>query len=273
MPRYLTCDQHSGAWLTARRGRITASRMAHVIDYNEPSSAKAKEAGFKLVREAVAAGVKGIPSAKRTRYFEELRAERLTHRCIEHYVTPYMDHGTSMESIARMAYEVALDVRVEEVGFAIDDDLDYWGASVDGLVGTDGMVEIKGPQDLTHFAYKEAGIVPPEYEPQMMTGMEVNKRKYCDFISYIEDNPEDPIPLDLRLFVVRLDYDPTRAQYLRNEAVRFNDELEQSIAKLRGKPYAWTAGDEVKEQLRKSVSLDDALLTDADIEWAKGGFK
>lgn len=239
MPKILSSNQRSAEWLKAREGRICASRIKDVISYLKNGKESAKRYGYRL----------------------ELIAERLTGLAVERYVSPAMDWGSEYEPMARAAYEIANDVMVQQVGFAVHDDLEFSGASVDSLVGEDGIAEYKCPNTTTHLEWMMEGKVPEEHEPQCTWGMEVWGRKYADFVSF------DPrLPEHLRIFVCRLDYDPERAKYLRDEVIKFETEIEAAIAKLGG-------GSVVKEQLRKSVSLDDALLTDADIEWAKGGFK
>lgn len=242
MPIFVPVEPNSPEWLKARIGYITASRIADVC--------------HRLTRKSKN-GEKGDPGGDRIKYLKQLRGERTTGRSTEQFVSKYMDHGTEYEGIARAAYEAAFDVEVTRVGFVIHSDLDFSGASPDALVGTDGMLEIKCPQIETHYDWKEAGVVPPEYEPQMMWGMEVCQRQWCDFVSFHPDAPDD-----LRIFVIRLDYDPERAKYLREEVSQFNAEVEASIARLRGK----TA---LKEQLRKSVDADLGI-TDADLpQWAR----
>lgn len=258
---YVQCQQNTPEWLHARCGMITASKIVDVISYNQPSAAVAKELGYKLVRDAVRAGVKGEPGADRLRYLKQVRGERLTGRTTEQYVSKYMYHGSEYETLARGAYIVACDAEVEQVGFAIHPDLPYSGASPDALVNEDGLLEIKCPQIETHLDYLDAGVVPEEYEPQCMWGMEVCERKWCDFMSFHPDAPEN-----LRVFIVRLEYDPERAAELRREVVKFNDEVEASIARLQTRT---SPKDAVREALRESVAQDEGYLTDEDIEWAK----
>ncbi len=241
MPKFLSVDQNSAAWLKAREGRITGSRLADVISYCEPTAAQAKDAGFKLVRDAVAAGLQGKESAKRANYRMELIAERLTGMAVEKYVSPAMDWGTEYEPMARAAYELAYDVMVDQVGFAVHPTLDFSGASPDCLVGDKGMAEFKCPNTTTHLEYRMNGVVPELYEPQMMWEMECCERFWCDFVSF------DPrLPDDLRIFVMRLDYDPARAKYLREEVRKFNAEIEDAIARLRG-------GSTLKQKLTESL--------------------
>lgn len=244
MPIFVPVQQNTAEWLQERCGDITASRIADVTSY--------------LTRKSKN-GEKGDPSGDRIAYLKELRGERTTGRATEKHVSKYMDHGAEYESVARAAYEAAFNVEVRRVGYVRHSDLPYSGASPDALVGDDGMLEIKCPQIETHYDWKEAGVVPPEYEPQMMWGMEVCERKWCDFVSFHPDAPDD-----LRIFIVRLEYDPVTGAYYREEVQKFHAEVEASIAKLRG-PVT------LKEQLRESIELDPELyITDADLpDWAR----
>jgi hypothetical protein len=102
--------------------------------------------------------------------------------------------GHELEGTARADYEMIHQVRVDPVGF-ITDDLARWGTSTDGLVGDDGLVEIKN-LIATRFAklkiyYQRHGIIPTEYIPQVQGELFVSEREWCDFIAY---HPQfDPI--------------------------------------------------------------------------------
>ena len=216
MPKFITADQQSSAWLKAREGRITASRIKDVLSFN----------------------ANGKPSAKRTGYLMELVAERLTGRAEEHYVSPAMDHGTEFEPIARAAYEMAFNVDVIRVGFAVHPALDFAGASVDGLVGDQGIIEIKAPNTTTHLRWIMDGVVPEEHVAQIQWGMQCTERLWGDFITF------DPRMNDqsLQTFIApRLEYDPNLPEKLQKvvgaktymEAViNFNAEIEETISKL-----------------------------------------
>jgi putative phage-type endonuclease len=235
--KFLNVNQGTAEWLEIRRGRITASRMADVVT--------------ELKRGGTSAGYRDYRLA--------LVAERLTGQCEENYVSPYMDWGTEYEPMARAAYEVAFDVMVDRIGFAIHPEMDFAGASPDALVGTDGVLEIKAPKTTTHLAWRLAGAVPEEYVPQMLWEMECCERKWCDFVSF------DPrLPDGIRLFCVRLDYNPELAATYRTKVTALNGEVEEMIAKLGGRS-------EFKEQLRQSVAIDpEMMITDADLPaWAR----
>lgn len=173
---WIECIQGSAEWFNARVGMVTASRAA----------------------EAVSMLKNGGSSKGREKYKVEILTEILTGKPVEHYVSPAMDFGIEYEPVARSVYEMHMGVEVEQWGFVIHPTISRAGASPDGLVGADGLVEIKVPLGTTHMQYLDADVVPEEYIPQMDWQMACTERKWCDFVSY------DPrIPDDFSLFVKR----------------------------------------------------------------------
>ena len=189
--------QGSDEWKQARLGRVTASRVADVI-------AKTKS-GY---------------GASRANYMAELIAERLTGVPAEKYTNAAMAWGTATEDEARAAYEFQAGVVVETVGFVAHPDIENCGASPDGCVGADGLLEIKCPNTATHIDTLLGQAIPAKYATQMLWQMECTGRKWCDFVSY------DPrLPGTMQLFVKRLDRDDERLAEIRAEVVKFLDEL------------------------------------------------
>src|SRR5208283_4140098 len=87
--------------------------------------------------------------------------------------------------------------------------IDRGAASPDGVVGKDGLIEIKCPETTTHLEYLIAGVVPEEYQPQMLWQMACTGRKWCDFVSY-----DQRLPKHLQLFQARFNRDDMRiAEY------------------------------------------------------------
>jgi putative phage-type endonuclease len=203
--RTIDCEQGSGAWLAARAGRITASRVADCLAYTK----------------------KGDETQKRADYRVELVAERLSGLAVEKYVTFAMKEGTRLEPMARTEYELVNDVMCDSVGFALHPAMEFSGASPDGLVGKDGGVEIKCPTRTTHVEYLMAGVVPPEYEPQMVWNMVCCERQWWDFISYCPDFPEP-----LNRFIVRLHRDEGRIDVIDREVRKFNAEVNAVVQQL-----------------------------------------
>lgn len=200
--------QGTDAWKTLRLGKVTASRVADVI-------AKTKS-GY---------------SASRANYAAQLVAERLTGEVSESYTNGAMQRGTELEPLARAAYEMRSDVMVDEVAFVNHPHIAMSGASPDGLVGANGLVEIKCPNTATHIDYLLGKEPPAKYQPQMAWQAACTGRTWCDFVSY------DPrMPAHLQLFVVR--YMPSYAYIAElEEAVReFLGEVESTIRKLEALP-------------------------------------
>jgi putative phage-type endonuclease len=198
--------QGSPEWHALRCGKVTASRVADVI-------AKTKT-GW---------------GASRANYAAELIAERLTGVAAEGFTNAAMQWGTDQEPNARMAYEFMEDVTVEQVAFVVHPTIEDAGASPDGLVGQDGMVEIKCPNTATHIDTLINQAIPAKYVTQMMWQMACTGRKWCDFVSY------DPrLPESMQMFVKRIHRDDDVIIDLESEVVRFlEDEVEAKVSALR----------------------------------------
>lgn len=197
-------EQGSPEWYAARLGKVTASRVPDML-------AKTKT-GW---------------GASRANYMAELIAERLTGVVAEGYTNAAMQWGTEYEPEAKTAYEFMTDREVKPAGFVIHPEIADSGASPDGFVGDDGLVEIKCPTTATHIETLTAQEVPSKYVAQMQWQMACTGRKWCDFVSY------DPrMPEEMRLFVGRVARDD---EYIKatTEAIRvFLDEMSKKLARL-----------------------------------------
>lgn len=197
--------QGSAEWLAARAGKVTASRVADVI-----------------------AKTKTGPGASRANYMAELIAERLTGEPAEKFVNAAMAWGTEKEPEARALYEFLTDAEVTQVGFVPHPTISDSGASPDGLVGTEGMVEIKCPNTATHIETLLGQVVPAKYITQMQWQMACTGRQWCDFASY------DPrMPDSMRLFVKRIERDEQFIEATSQEIVAFLEELSEKEQALR----------------------------------------
>lgn len=166
-------DQQSDIWIRSRVGRVTGSRMADASDWIWKGS---KKRGDKRVEEG----------SKRKKYRRDLIAERLTGRLADHWYSEYMAHGEREEEPARMFYESLTRQMVIPVSFVIHEEFSFWGASADGLIGDEGVLEIKNPNTMTHLAYWEDGRLPEEYVPQVATELACagKTRRFADFLSF-----------------------------------------------------------------------------------------
>ena len=136
--------------------------------------------------------------------------------------------GTEQEPFARAAYELHRDLMVTTVGFAMHPTISRFGASPDGLVGEDGLIQIKCPNTATHIEYLLAGVVPAEYEGQMLAEMACTGRDWCDVISF------DPrLPEHLQLFIRRFERDNFRIAEIEEKVQQFLLEVDQTLARLR----------------------------------------
>lgn len=239
--RVQTATQGGGDWIQSRIGNLTASRMAEVMDRSAIGrkfcpSCKAK---VPFPRKTVICAECGFgrESAARFNYKWETVIERITGQVGPHYVSPDMEYGTSGETPARREYELRTDADVVKVGFVLHPALDFVGASPDFLVGSDGMGEIKVPRLAKHMKWLAAGVLPEEYLHQCMTGMNCCERTWCDFVSYSPPDPEDDqrlcLPKELQMFKVRVMRDDALIAAMDAEAVRFNDEVEEIVERLR----------------------------------------
>ena len=117
---------------------------------------------------------------------------------------------------------------MNEVGFVPHPRIDNSGASPDGMVGDDGLVEIKCPNTATHIETLLDKEVPSKYVKQMQWQMACTDRKWCDFVSY------DPrMPEEMQLFTVRVDRDDETIIELEREVEKFLSELEDKIVALK----------------------------------------
>lgn len=254
--RIVKCQQGTAEWLDARHGLITASRLVDVMNYNQPSLAQAKEAGFKTAGEALAAGILGKESAARESYRTSLVAERLTGRTEEHFVSNEMMWGTEQEVYARAAYEMAEDVLLDRVGFVLHPTQDFSGASPDALRGKDGSVEFKCPKTTTHLRWMRAGVVPEEHQPQMQWVMACCEREWCDFMSF------DPrLPPGLRCFMRRLMRDELVIARMEAEVQKLEDEIQAELCDLTGRI--------IEQPKPEPEDFGDMGITDEDIAFAR----
>lgn len=169
----------------------------------------------------------GGEAASRKNYRAQLVVERLTGQPTESYTNVAMQWGIDNEPAARECYEFVTGRTVDQVGFIDHPVVANSGASPDGLVGDDGLVEIKCPNTATHIEYLLAGVVPSDYIKQMQWQMACTGRKWCDFVSY------DPrLTLNLQLFIRRLDRDEKLIAEMEAAVLTFLGEVDATVDKL-----------------------------------------
>lgn len=199
--------QGTPEWHAVRLGKVTASRVADVV-----------------------ARTKTGPSASRANYMADLIAERLTGEAREGFKSAEMQWGNDHEQAARAAYQFHANRRVEQVGFVPHPTIGMTGASPDGLVGDDGLVEIKCPNTATHLDTLLGDAVAGKYVTQMQWQMACTGRAWCDFASF------DPrLPEPMQLFVRRVSRDEKHIAELQQSVMEFLTDLAMKEHQLRRK--------------------------------------
>lgn len=163
MIKQATLEQRTADWFAARCGCLTASRAAAVLNRRKD----------------------GKPTSAYESLIDTLICERVTGSCEGIGATPATQWGVDHEDEARNVYEDMTGELVDLVGFIPHPSVSYFGASPDGLVGEDGLLEIKCPySSQKHLARVAEGVVPEEYKPQMLVQLLCTGRKWVDFVSY-----------------------------------------------------------------------------------------
>lgn len=210
----LTMEQRTDAWFAARIGKATASRVSDII-----------------------ARTKSGYSALRANYRAQLVCERLTGAREEGFTNAAMLWGTDHEDEARANYSFMTGNDVQEVGFVDHAAIPLTGASPDGLIGDDGMLEIKCPNTATHIETLLNDAVSDKYVVQMQWQMACSGRQWCDFVSF------DPrMPEEMRLYVRRFPRDAGRIAELEREVSAFIAEVDEICSQLNAR-FVTIAGD------------------------------
>lgn len=196
-------QQRSDEWYRARAGKVTASRLCDVM-------AKTKS-GY---------------SAARKNYMMELLCQRLGGGIPEKFVSAPMQRGIDLEPIARGVYEAVRGELVDETGLVMHPSVKDFGASPDGLVGDDGLLEIKCPNTSTHVDFLRTKKPKREYVLQMHGQMLCTGRSWCDFLSY-----DDRLP-GLEFAMVTVHRDEAMAKSIIEEVEIFLNELDREVASM-----------------------------------------
>lgn len=191
MKLYRDIEQGTPEWHALRAGRFTASDA-----------------------QSIGAEGKGLE----TLAFEKV-AEIKTGKSKESYTNDDMERGHQLEAEARNSYEIETGNTVEQIAFAELDEM--IGASPDGLVGEDGLIEIKCPSDVVYTRYLYTGDVDPKYYAQMQMQMYVTGRKWCDYVVY---NPN----FERSIVIKRVEIDEN-AQYKIQHGLKAGVELVKKI--------------------------------------------
>lgn len=196
--KIIECEQKTPEWFAVRGGRPTASCFDQLVT------------------------TKGEQSKSRLKYMYKLAAEKVSGVFEEGYQSASMIRGNEIEEEARRFYEFNKGVEVQRVGFCVSD-CDRYGCSPDGLVGSEGGIQIKCPEAKTHVGYLLENKFPMDYFQQVQGELFVTGRKWWDFISYYPG---------LRPLVIRVLPDAVFHQSLSTELNGFCGELTQIIERI-----------------------------------------
>ena len=194
----IDCIQGSEEWFAARLGMVTASNFGKVLN---------KKTGRGLYMYKVAAE----------------RAWRIREK--DAFCNKNMEHGNLAEAEARDHYAKAFGP-VQQVGFVKRDD--YVGGSPDGLVGEEGLIEIKCPIPSTHAETIDTRKMDTKYIPQVQGLLWVTGRQWCDFVSFIPDALSRPI------FTIRIERDEKKIIEIAASVRIFVEELKDKVTKIQG---------------------------------------
>ena len=190
-------EQGTEEWFNDRLGKVTASRIADIV-----------------------AKTKTGESASREKYMLQLLAERVTNVREPTFLNTAMQWGTDQEPVAKLSYQIETGKTVVNVGFIPHPNIAMSGASPDGLVDDDGLVEIKCPNTSTHLQFLINQKIPKSHYDQMQWQMSCTNRKWCDYISF------DPrVQANIQLEIIRIERNEVYIQELEFNVGKFLDEL------------------------------------------------
>lgn len=199
--------QGTPEWHQERCGKATASRIADII-----------------------ATTKSGPSASRKNYLAQLVAERLTGMAAETHTNAAMQWGRDIEEQARATYAFLKNVNVDLAPFVLHSSISDSGASPDGFIGSDGLIEIKCPNTATHIDTLLSAKIDSKYITQMQWQMACTGRAWCDFVSY------DPrMPEHLSIWVQRVPRDNAKIAELETAVREFLSDVESIVQALQAK--------------------------------------
>ena len=197
---YENLEQGTEEWLKARCGVLTASVIGQLVTPKTMKLAN-NETSRALVRT--------------------LAAERITSWVEPTFPSRDMERGNWDEPIAREIYETATGNDVQQVGFMTRTFADYEiGYSPDGLVGDDGLIEIKSRRQKTQLDTILTNTVPAMNMAQLQAGLLVSGREWCDYISFCGGMP---------LFIKRVYPDKRWQSLLVDAADNFELDVHQLI--------------------------------------------
>ncbi|WP_139412229.1 lambda exonuclease family protein [Bartonella mastomydis] len=201
-------EQRTAEWFQARLGKVTASNVYNVISKT----------------------AKGTPTSKYEDYKIKLITERLTGQTSPYYETEDMRWGIENEEDALREYAFIYDTDVTQCGFIQHPTIKMAGASPDGLIDEDGLIEIKCPRSTNHMRFIIDNEIKPEYLAQMQFQMACTGRKWCDFISYDPRFTGDSSLF--RMKIKRIHRDEKKIEEINQAVESFLAEIEREIQRI-----------------------------------------
>ena len=195
--------EEKAAFLANRCGKLGASRMRIAMSYKKD----------------------GTPTAERSSLVRAIIAERLTGLSARNFVSPAMEEGILYE-------DEAADKWVELTGRDLKPSRTYDHPTIDNFCASpdreldDGLLEIKVPQVETFIGYKLAGVVPPEYIPQMTAQCACSGKKWVGFLAYAPHVRDESKRFFMRKFVPT----PEQIFLIESEAIKLLDEVDSMFS-------------------------------------------
>lgn len=195
-------EQGSPDWYALRTGIVTASAIKHIMP-----------------------GPRGGKPKTRASYMNKLIAEQLTGILQDNFTSPYADMGIAGEPVSREAYAKKHGVAVKQLGIMIDDKPGgRVGYSPDGVIGDDGLLEIKWRIGHHQVSTLLSGEVPAEHYDQLQCGLWVSGREWIDYVSDSENLPS---------FEKRVYTDPEYIARMSEAVEAFYTEMHSKMEKIK----------------------------------------
>jgi hypothetical protein len=204
--KFYDVEQGTDEWFELRLGKATASNFACFM----ANDGKAF----------------GDPARK---YALQIALERITSNKSENgYTNGHMERGIEQEPLARMIYEQEHFADVDNGGFF---DCGLYGDSPDGLIGDDGIIEIKSVIPSTHYDTLKRGNYDPAYKWQLIGHLDCTGREWVDFVSFCSDFPQEKQLLVYRVFRNQVSEELERLNARRQEFLLLVSEIQHNIQK------------------------------------------
>jgi len=196
--------QNTDAWLDLRLGKCTASKFGTIMaNEGKAFGDPAKDYALQIALE--------LATGKRAEFS---------------FSNEHTERGHEQEPVARALYEETHFVDVQNGGFF--DWLEY-GDSPDGLIGNDGVLEIKSVIAKTHYATLRRGSFDPAYKWQLVGHLDCTERQWVDFTSYCADFPAHKQLITYRLHRAECEDEIKRLQQRRSEFLALVQETRNAI--------------------------------------------